>query len=319
MAFAQRRPVQTLLLVVVLVGGGVFGWSKLKFDRRSAEAHRIVAIKPQAKSVTITQPYVGKIHAQRHIKIRAAGRARMETVHVREGQAVKEGDLLFTLKKPETKTKQPPADLNLATIKAPFDGIVDRLHHPPGSVVAEGEVLTTLADNSVMWVYFNVPEARYLDYMADLNQLQDKLQIELVLANGDKFPNVGKLGAIEADFNSENGTVPFRADFPNPDRLLRHGQTGNVLIHKVVDGAIVVPQRATFELSHKRYVYVVDKEHVVRQREIAIQNELDDIFVIKQGIGVNDTIVLDGIRELRDGDKVEFADRHPETITANLK
>jgi membrane fusion protein (multidrug efflux system) len=92
-----------------------------------------------------------------------------------------------------------------------------------------------------------------------------------------------------------------------------------VLIHKVVDGAIVVPQRATFELSHKRYVYVVDKEHVVRQREIAIQNELDDIFVIKQGIGVNDTIVLDGIRELRDGDKVEFADRHPETITANLK
>ena len=64
-------------------------------------------------------------------------------------------------------------------------------------------------------------------------------------------------------FNSETGTIPFRADFPNPDRLLRHGQRGTALISRVLNDAIVIPQRATFEVLDKRYVYVVDKEDVV--------------------------------------------------------
>ena len=75
------------------------------------------------------------------------------------------------------------------------------------------------------------------------------MQIELVLANGNKFPQPGKIGAIEADFNNETGNIAFRADFPNPDGLLRHGQTGTVLIHRLVKNAIVIPQRATFEFS----------------------------------------------------------------------
>src|SRR5208337_2592089 len=119
-------------------------------------------------------------------------------------------------------------------------------------------------------------------------------------------------GAIEAQFNNETGNIPFRADFPNPDRLLRHGQTGNVLIHRVLKGAIVIPQRATFETLDKRYVYVVDKDDEVHQREIAIQNEMDDIFVIKRGLGVGDRIVLEGIRQVRDGEKVEYEFRQPE-------
>ena len=167
------------------------------------------------------------------------------------------------------------AELNFATVKAPFDGIVDRLHHQQGSLVQEGEILTTLSDNSVMWVYFNVPEARYLEYMANLKQHKEDLKIELMLANGNKFDQLGKIGAIEADFNNENGNIPFRADFPNPDRLLRHGQTGTVLISRVQNDAIVIPQRATFEVLQKRYVYVVDKDDVAHQREIAIRGMKD--------------------------------------------
>ncbi|MFX8653101.1 HlyD family secretion protein, partial [Acinetobacter baumannii] len=86
------------------------------------------------------------------------------------------------------------------------------------SLVEEGEVLTTLSDNSTMWVYFNVPEARYLEYMSDLNQRKDDLKIELVLANGSTFDQPGKIGAIEADFNNMTGNIPFRADFANPTR-----------------------------------------------------------------------------------------------------
>ena len=137
-----------------------------------------------------------------------------------------------------------------------------------------------------------------------------------MLANGSKFQQTGKIGAIEANFNNETGNIPFRADFPNPDRLLRHGQTGTVLIHRTLKNAIVIPQRATFEILDKRYVYVVDEDDVVHQREITIQNELEDIFVIKSGLDVNDKIVLEGVRQVRDGEKVEYEFRKPEEVLA---
>ena len=325
-----------------------------------------MATSPQSKAVTLTQQYVCQIHSQRHIKVRALEMGYLEAIPVKEGQQVKEGDLMFKvipilyqakldaekaeaklaqlefnytkklyedkvvsqnevalleakLTKAQAKAQLAAAELNFATVKAPFDGIVDRLHHQQGSLVQEGEILTTLSDNSVMWVYFNVPEARYLEYMADLNQHKEDLKIELMLANGNKFDQVGKIGAIEADFNNETGNIPFRADFPNPDRLLRHGQTGTVLISRVQNDAIVIPQRATFEVLAKRYVYVVDKDDVAHQREIVVQNELEDLFVIKKGVGVDDKIVLEGIRQVRDGEKVEYEDHQPEQVAAQLK
>jgi membrane fusion protein (multidrug efflux system) len=140
-----------------------------------------------------------------------------------------------------------------------------------------------------------------------------------VLANGEKFEQPGKIGAIEADFNNENGNIAFRADFPNPNHLLRHGQTGTILIHRVSKDALVIPQRATFEILDKRYVYVVGEDDVAHQREIVVENELDDIFVIDKSLAVTDKIVLEGVRQVRDGDKVEYEDRRPEEVVAQLK
>ena len=131
------------------------------------------------------------------------------------------------------------------------------------SLIKEGDILTTLSDNSLMWVYFNVPEAQYLEYMAIPDHSKENQKIELMLADGNKFEQLGKIGAIEAKFNNETGNIPFRADFPNPDRLLRHGQTGTVLIRRILNDALVIPQRATFEVLNKRYVYVVGKDDVV--------------------------------------------------------
>ena len=229
--------------------------------------------------------------------------------------------LLLKAKRDKAKAKADlsKAELYFTTVRAPFDGIVDRLHHQQGSLIKEGDILTTLSDNSKMWVYFNVPEARYLEYMADRGQDKDSQQIELMLANGSKFKEIGKIGAIEAKFNNETGNIPFRADFPNPDGLLRHGQTGTVLIHRMLKDAIVIPQRATFEILDKRYVYVVDKDDVVHQRAIVIQYELDDIFVIKSGLDVNDRIVLEGVRQVHDGEKVEYEYRKPEEALTNQK
>jgi membrane fusion protein, multidrug efflux system len=211
------------------------------------------------------------------------------------------------------------AELNFTNVTAPFDGIVDRLHEQLGSLIKEGDVLTTLSDNSAMWVYFNVPEKRYLEYMASSAQEKKEQKIELELANEDKFPQPGKIGAIEAKFNNETGNIPFRADFQNPDGLLRHGQTGTILIHRTLKNALVIPQRATFEILDKRYVWVVGDDDVAHQRLITIKHELEDIFVIDSGLKASDRIVLEGVRHVKEGGKVEYEFRKPEEALKNQK
>jgi len=223
------------------------------------------------------------------------------------------------LAKAEARANQAEAELNFTVVKAPFDGIVDRLHKQLGSLIKEEDVLTTLSDNSVMWVYFNVPEARYLDYMAGLGREDESQKIELMLANGSKFEYLGEIGAIEANFNNETGNIPFRADFLNPKGLLRHGQTGTVLIHRTQRNAAVIPQRATFEILDKQYVYVIDADGVIHQREIVIQNELDDLYVVKSGLAADDKFVLEGVRQVHDGDKREYEFRKPDDAVANQK
>ena len=255
------------------------------------------------------------------------------------------------LAKANAKVKLSQAELNFANIKAPFDGIIDHRRHQQGSLIADGDILTILSDNSVMWVYFQVSESRYLEYQARKDK--DDVMVELMLANGEKFPQIGKIAAIVADFNNETGNIAFRGDFPNPDRLLRHGQTGTILLSRVVKDAVVIPQRATFDILAKKYAFVVeenpDGEHdgvqlhendvgfetaahdvahdqhrnkvpgVVRQREIFILNGLDDIFLIKDGLGVHDKIVLEGKRQVRDGDEVEYEFQSPEQALQHLK
>ena len=330
------------------------------------EAHKIVVTSPTVTNVNLTKSYVCQIHSQRHIDIRSLEGGYLEQIHVKEGQTVKKGDLMFKivptlyqakldaeqararlaqleynntkqlrdqnvisenevllleakLSEAQSKAKLAGAELNFTNVVAPFDGIVDRLQEQLGSLIKEGDILTTLSDNSVMWVYFNVPEADYLEYMADMDEHKADREIELQLANSTLFNQVGKIGAIEAKFNNENGNLAFRADFPNPKRLLRHGQTGNVLIHRTLTDAIVIPQRAQFEILDKRYVYVVDQDDVVHQREITVQNEMDDLFVIKKGIEPGDRIVLEGLRQIRDGETVTYEFRQPEVVVADLK
>lgn len=225
------------------------------------------------------------------------------------------------LAKALAKVKLAQAEMNFADIKAPFDGIIDRLHEQEGSLIEEAAMLTTMSDNGVMWVYFNVPEARYLEYQAATHAGQDhnRFDVRLKLANHETFPEAGKIAAIEADFNNETGNIAFRADFPNPNGLLRHGQTGTILLHQTKADAIVIPQRATYEILAKKYAYVVDKDGIAHQREIQIQSEQDDIYIIKDGLQTGEQIVLEGILQVRDGEKVDFEFKSPDEVLSNLK
>lgn len=223
------------------------------------------------------------------------------------------------LAKAKAKVKLAEAEWAFTEIKAPFDGIMDRLHEQLGSLIAEGDVLTTLSDNSVMWVYFNVPEARYLQYEAAAPEEKREQTIELVLADGSKYQQEGKIVAVEAQFNNETGNIPFRADFPNPDGLLRHGQTGNIVIHHTLKNATVIPQRTTFEILNKQYVYVVGNDNVVRQREVVVEHEMDDIFVLQSGLKPDERFILEGVRQVHDGQKIACQLRKPEEVLTHLK
>ncbi len=208
--------------------------------------------------------------------------------------------------------------LGFTEIRAPFSGIMDRFHVRQGSLLEEGDLLTILSDNSKMWVYFNVPEAEYLDYKSHLTK-DSLIKVNLLMANQQKFEFTGVVETIEADFNNETGNIAFRATFPNPKALLRHGQTGNILMTAPMRNALLIPQKATFEILEKRYVFVVDKDNVVRQREITVSAEMPDIYVVKSGLKENERILLEGIRKVKDKDKITCEYEEPNKVFQHLK
>lgn len=208
--------------------------------------------------------------------------------------------------------------LQFTEIKAPFDGIIDRFHVRLGSLIDEGELLTTLSDNRQLWVYFNVPEAEYLQYKTDTKK-DSVMNVELLMANNEKFEYPGAVRAIEADFDNETGNIAFRATFPNPKGLLRYGETGNILMRKPLPNAIIIPQKATFEIMDKKYVYVVDKSNHVQLRLITIAAEMPDLYVISEGLAANEKILLEGVRKVKNNDKIVYDYQDPHKVIANLK
>ncbi len=208
--------------------------------------------------------------------------------------------------------------LDFTQVRAPFDGIMDHFHVRLGSLVEEGELLTTLSDNHEMWVYFNVPEAEYLDYKTEVKK-DSVINVRLLLANHELFDYPGRVTTIEADFNNETGNIAFRATFPNPKGLLRHGETGNILIDTPLNDVLLIPQKATFEILDKKYVFVVDDNDVVHSKQVTIGAELPHLYEIKTGLKETDRILMEGLRKVKDGDKIMSDYQEPELILSQLQ
>ena len=193
--------------------------------------------------------------------------------------------------------------LGFTEIHAPFSGIMDRFHVRLGSLVEEGELLTSLSDNTTIWVYFNVPEAEYLNYRKK-HRTDEHATVTLRMANGELFDQKGVIETIEADFNNETGNIAFRATFPNPKGLLRHGETGNILVKRPIKNALLIPQKATFEILDQKYVFVVGADNIIHSRHIEVGAELPHLYEVKTGLEVSDMILLEGLRKVRDGDEI---------------
>jgi membrane fusion protein (multidrug efflux system) len=231
-----------------------------------------------------------------------------------EGNVVSESELaLAGARRAKAQAELALADVHrsLTEIHAPFSGIMGRFHVRLGSLLDEGELLTTLSDNSTIWAYFNVSEAEYLDFLTQpegpVNQ-----EAELVLANGVRFAERGRIETIEADFHSETGNIAFRAAFPNPDRVLRHGQTGKVVLTTRIENALLIAQKATFDVLDRKHVWVVDEEGLVHSRRIEVSEEIPHYYVVESGLDESAVVLLEGLRRVHEGSEVE-----PEILDAD--
>ena len=206
--------------------------------------------------------------------------------------------------------------LGFTEIRAPFDGLIGRFGDIRlGSLLEENELLTTLSDTHRLWVYFNVPEAQYLEYMKS-KRLSQKVQLEL--ANKEIYPEPGTIETIQSDFNSTSGNIAFRASFSNPKGLLRYGETGQILWPKKVNQAVIVPQKSTFEILDKRFIYVVDKNGVIHEREIKVDREEPNIYVVASGITPDEMFLLERQNKLDKGDKISYKLIDPKSAIESL-
>ena len=208
--------------------------------------------------------------------------------------------------------------LSFTEIRAPFDGTIDRIPKKLGSLIDEGELLTSLSDNSQVFAYFNVSEPEYLEYQTNAKDRADS-KVSLLLANGHVLPEKGDVEVIESEFNNETGNIAFRARFPNADKLLRNGETGKVLMTVPAKNALIIPQKATYEIQDKKYVFVVDKDNVVRSRNITITGEMPDLYVVKSGLSQNDRILLEGVQKVKEDDKIKYEYQKPEDVISHLR
>ncbi|KOP36376.1 efflux RND transporter periplasmic adaptor subunit [Flavobacterium sp. WLB] len=208
--------------------------------------------------------------------------------------------------------------LSFTEIRAPFDGTIDRIPLKLGSLIDEGELLTSLSDNSQMFAYFNVSEPEYLQYQTNVKDRAEN-KVNLVLANGDTFKEKGNVEVIESEFDNETGNIAFRARFPNSAKLLRNGETGQVQMMVPLKNAIVIPQKATYEIQDKKYVFIVDKNDKVSSKEITITGEIPDLYVIKTGLNENDKILLEGVQKVKENDKIKYEFESPKKVINNLR
>jgi len=208
--------------------------------------------------------------------------------------------------------------LSFTEIRAPFDGIIDRIPKKLGSLIDEGELLTSLSDNSKVFAYFNVSEPEYLAYQTNISG-RGSASVNLKLANNEQFKYVGKIEVIESEFDNETGNVAFRASFPNSDKILKNGETGKVMLTVPVKNALVIPQKATYEIQDKKYVFIVDKNNVLKSKEITIIGELPDLYIVKSGLSKNDKFLLEGVQNAKDDDKIQYEYEKPSTVLAHLK
>lgn len=187
------------------------------------------------------------------------------------------------------------------SIKAPFDGVVDRLPFKIGSLIDEGHLLTTLFNSDFVYAYFRVSEREYLEYVKSHPDDRRSNSVELIQADGNRHQQIGKIETLEGEFDTSTGTIAFRAKFPNPQHILRHGSSGKVLLSNRIENALIVPQKATFEIQDKTFVFLVGADNKLKVKSFVPGTRLSHFYIVESGLQEGDRIIYEGIKDARDG------------------
>lgn len=201
-------------------------------------------------------------------------------------------------------------NLGYAAIESPVNGVIGSIPYKIGSLVSPGtaQPLTTVSNIGNIYAYFSVNEKDVLQFAKDTKgaALQDGLAtlppVELLLANGSELSEMGKIDAASGLINTETGSFTMRAIFHNPGRIVHSGSSGIVRIPQHVDSAMLIPQKVTYEMQGKKFVFVVDSTGTVRSTEIIVTaGDNGQYFVVNKGLSPGDRILLEGVSTLREG------------------
>lgn len=199
-------------------------------------------------------------------------------------------------------------NLSYTTVASPSDGIVGTIPYREGSLVSPSiqVPLTVVSNIKEMYVYFSMTEKQLLSLIREGGSIKDILskmpEVQLQLADGTMYSEPGKIETVSGVIEQSTGAVSMRATFPNDKNILRSGGTGSVLLPYTDKNAIIIPQKATFEVQDKKFVYVLQPDNTVKNTEITIFN-LDNgqNYVVTSGVHAGDKIVIEGVSALRDG------------------
>lgn len=201
-------------------------------------------------------------------------------------------------------------NLGYTSVTSPVNGVVGTIPYRIGSLISSNtaQPLTTVSNIGNIFAYFSINEKQALEYAKNNpgTTLHDRLSrippVSLILSNGTEFPQKGRIETASGLINTQTGSVSVRATFPNPGNVIRSGSSGVVRIPRTVDSAILIPQKATYEVQGKKFVYVVESTGTVRGAEVKVlENNNGQYFVVQQGVRAGDKIVLEGVASLKEG------------------
>ena len=202
-------------------------------------------------------------------------------------------------------------NLSYCTITSPSNGVVGTIPFRVGSLVssASAEPLTTVSNISKVYVYFSMTEKQLLDLTRESGGIEKAIEampaINLVLADGSQYSQQGHITAVSGVIDQNTGAVQMRATFDNAGLILRSGGTGSILIPTHSDNAILIPQKATYDIQNKKFVYIVNQNNTVDSREIQVMTQNDGkSYIVTSGLKAGERIVTEGVNQLKKGMKI---------------
>ena len=198
-------------------------------------------------------------------------------------------------------------NLSYAEVKSPVDGVSGMLPYRVGALVdaSISTPLTTVSDDTEMYVYFSMTESQVLSLVRQYKTLDEALkqmpEVELKLSDGLIYDHKGRIDAISGTIDTSTGAVSLRATFPNPEHMLRNGGSGTVVLPYIKENVLIVPQEATFEIQDKIFVYkVVDGKATSSQVTVFPVNNGKE-YIVENGLEEGETIIAEGAGLVQEG------------------